>query len=148
MPSFKQTKALPYSAEFLHDMIMDIEKYPEFLPWCSQAKITKIISNNSLEAILLINFKNLFEKYTSLVNHGKNDEGYFIDVNAIQGPFKKLTNQWRLKNIENHCQIEFFVEFEFNSFLLEKMIGAIFEKAAVRMMDAFEVRAEFLKKLG
>jgi coenzyme Q-binding protein COQ10 len=146
MPSFKTTKTLPYPAKHLYDIVMDIEKYPEFLPWCKQAKITKINSDSNLEAILLINFKNFFEKYTSSITHGLNESGYFVNVEAIEGPFKNLINQWRLQDTKNGCMVEFHIDFQFNSFLLEKMIGAIFEKATLKMMGAFEVRANDIIK--
>lgn len=143
MPSLTQTKILPYKAHHIYQLVMDIEKYPEFLPWCKQARIVRIISSNNLEADLLINFKNFFEKYRSNVKHGQTSEGiYFIDVEAIEGPFKKLINQWKIHDLENgNCQVEFFIEFEFNSIFLTKMLGGIFEKAAQKMMEAFEARA-------
>jgi coenzyme Q-binding protein COQ10 len=143
MPSLKQTKILPHKAAQIYDLVMDIEKYPEFLPWCKQAKIVEKISDENLRADLLINFKSFFEKYRSDVKHFKSsNEVYFIDVNAIEGPFKKLINQWKIRDLENgECEVEFFIEFEFNSIFLTKMIGTIFEKAAQKMMTAFEERA-------
>lgn len=143
MPSLTQTKILPYSASKMHQLVMDIEKYPEFLPWCKQAKIVKKISSQNLHADLLINFKNFFEKYRSDVKHGQNqDSSYFIDVEAIEGPFKKLNNRWKFRDLDNgKCEVEFFIDFEFNSIFLTKMIGFIFEKAAEKMMAAFEERA-------
>ncbi len=146
MPSLRQTKTLPFSAQHLHDLVMDIEKYPQFLPWCKQAKIVRQISENNLEADLLVSFKNFFEKYRSDVKHGKTTDGsYFVDVVAIQGPFKKLINQWKFRDLEDgNCEIEFFIDFEFNSFLLSKMLGGIFERATEKMMQAFEDRAREL----
>ncbi len=144
MPSLTQLKTLPYSADQMQSLVMDIEKYPEFLPWCKQAKIVEKISDDNLRADLLINFKSFFEKYRSDVKHGRsNDGGHFIDVVAIEGPFKKLVNQWKFRDLEDgKCQVEFFIEFEFNSIFLTKMIGTIFEKAAEKMMLAFEERAK------
>lgn len=146
MPALTQTKILPFPAQHLHHLVMDIEKYPQFLPWCKQAKIIREISENNLEADLLINFKNFFEKYRSDVKHGKQqDDRYFVDVVAIQGPFKKLINQWKFRDLENgSCEIEFFIDFEFNSFFLTKMLGGIFERATEKMMEAFENRAREL----
>jgi len=143
MPSLTQTKTLPYSAKKIYDLVMDIEKYPEFLPWCKQAKITQIISEENLEADLLINFKNFFEKYSSDVKHGKSGaNSYFVDVVAIKGPFKSLVNKWKFRDLdEGKCEVEFFIEFEFNSIFLTKMIGTIFSKATEKMMMAFEERA-------
>lgn len=146
MPSLRQTKILPFSAPLLFDLVMDIEKYPQFLPWCKQTKIVRQISENNLEADLLVSFKNFFEKYRSDVKYGKSSENiYFVDVVAIQGPFKKLINQWKFRDLEDgKCEIEFFIDFEFNSFLLSKMLGGIFERATEKMMQSFEDRAREL----
>ena len=144
MPVLKQIKTLPYSAQKIYELVMDIEKYPEFLPWCKQAKIIQEISKQNLHADLLINFKSFFEKYRSNVSHGKSGlNAYFVDVVAIEGPFKKLVNQWQFRDLENgECEVKFFIEFEFNSILLTKMLSPIFKKAAEKMMAAFEERAE------
>ncbi len=143
MPALKQIKTLPYSAQKIYELVMDIEKYPEFLPWCKQAKIIKEISKQNLHADLLINFKSFFEKYRSNVSHGKSGLNiYFVDVVAIEGPFKKLVNQWQFRDLENgECEVKFFIEFEFNSIFLTKILSPIFEKAAEKMMAAFEERA-------
>jgi len=143
MPALKQIKTLPYSAQKIYELVMDIEKYPEFLPWCKQAKIIQEISEQNLHADLLINFKSFFEKYRSNVSHGKSGlNAYFVDVVAIEGPFKKLVNQWQFRDLENgECEVKFFIEFEFNSILLTKMLSPIFKKAAEKMMAAFEERA-------
>lgn len=143
MPALTQTKTLPYSAEKIYELVMDIEKYPEFLPWCKQAKIIEKISEQNLHADLLINFKSFFEKYRSNVSHGKSGlNSYFVDVVAIEGPFKKLVNQWVFRDLENgKCEVKFFIDFEFNSIFLTKMVSPIFAKAAEKMMTAFEERA-------
>ena len=143
MPSLDQTRILPFSAQQIYQLVMDIEKYPEFLPWCKQAKIISHISDSDLHADLLINFKNFFEKYRSDVQFGKlPNNGYFVDVTAIEGPFKTLVNKWKFYDIEPaKCRVEFFINFEFNSFILSKLIGSIFERATEKMMAAFEARA-------
>lgn len=146
MPSLTETKIFSYPAHKIHELVMDIEKYPQFLPWCRQAKIVEIISPHNLHADLLINFKNFFEKYRSDVKHGKQGEDlYFIETRAIEGPFKSLFSSWKIRELaSNKCEVEFFIEFKFNSFILEKMIGSIFEKAALKMMQSFEDRAREL----
>ncbi len=144
MPSLTQKKTLPHSAKHMYELVMDIEKYPEFLPWCKQARIIEKISDKNLRADLLINFKSFFEKYTSDVRHGKSADGdYYVDVVAIRGPFKNLVNKWKFREVaDGKCEVEFFIEFEFNSIFLTKMLGTIFEKAAERMMSAFEEQAK------
>lgn len=146
MPALTQSKTFNFSAQQLYRLVMDIEKYPEFLPWCKQAKIIERLSPHNLHADLLVNFKNFFEKYRSDVTHKINSDGsYFINVIAIQGPFKKLINQWKFHDLaDGKCQVEFFIDFEFNSFFLNKMLGGVFEKAAEKMMAAFEERAKTL----
>lgn len=147
MPSHKEIKTLPYSLKQMFDLVMDIEKYPEFLPWCLAAKITNRFSENHLTADLVINFKGFTQKYSSNVT-GKEtpDRALIIDVVAIDGPFKNLINSWKFVDQNNQCQIEFFIDFEFKSLILEKMIGLIFEKATNKMIDAFETRAQLIYK--
>ena len=150
MPSFHNVKTLPYHAEEIYKIVLDIEKYPEFLPWCKYAKIVEASSHNNLQADLLINFKSFFEKYRSDVKYGKSDsDGFFVEAVAIDGPFKYLTNSWKFRDLKSasdkpECEVSFAINFEFNSILLSKMIGAIFEQATGKMMKAFEDRAQNL----
>ncbi len=147
MPNFNESQTLNHSsADEIYQLVMDIEKYPEFLPWCKQAKIVEVISSQNLQADLLITFKSFFEKYRSDVTHGKDASGaYFIEAKAIAGPFKKMFSRWKITPLEHKkCQVEFFIDFEFSSIILEKIFGAIFEKAAQRMMECFVKRANEL----
>ena len=146
MPSFKQSKILPYSAKQMFDLVIDIEKYSEFLPWCKNARIISKISPENIQAELLINFKNFFEKYTSDVQFSRLENGeYFVDVVAIKGPFKSLINKWQFIPMDqNQCLVEFYLEFEFNSKILSKMFSTIFHNATQKMMNAFEDRAKKL----
>ncbi len=148
MPKFAEKKILPHKAKQIFDLVMDIEKYPDFLPWCKQARIVNLISQENLQADLLIGFKGFVEKYRSNVKFFVDEQEVFIiQTTAIEGPFKQLFSEWKIKDIENNsCEIEFFIDFNFNSFLLEKMIGAIFEKATQKMVKCFEERA--MKILG
>ena len=155
MPSHKEQKTLPYNAKQMFDLVMDIEKYPQFLPWCLSAKITHRFSENHLNADMVINFKGFSQKYSSDVRAGKDIDGEFlISVVAIDGPFKNLVNSWQFKNLPHNpknidaktnqnenCQVEFFIDFEFKSIIFGKMIEMIFEKATSKMIDAFEKRA-------
>jgi coenzyme Q-binding protein COQ10 len=146
MPSLTKIKTLPYCCKDIYQLVMDIEKYPQFLPWCKAAKITEVISKNNLRADLLVSFKGIFEKYSSDVVHKELANGFEVNVVAIKGPFKNLINKWKIvESGENQCEVEFFIDFEFNSFLLSKMIGPIFHKASEKMMDAFEARARQVK---
>ena len=148
MSSFSQVIKVNYSAKKMHDLVMDIEKYSEFLPWCKKAQIVEKISDNNLHADLLIKFKSIFETYRSDVKFGTlNDKDFFVDVIAISGPFRKLINKWRFIYIDdNSCRVEFDVEFEFNSKILTTMIGFIFKEASKKMVRAFIDRAKKIYK--
>ncbi len=143
MPKFQEIKKLNYKVQEIFDLVMDIEKYPEFLPWCKKAQIIAFNSENNLQADLLINFKGFMEKYRSDVSFFQDEyKNYIVESIAIQGPFKKLFSKWKISKIdENSCEVEFEIEFEFNSFILQKMIGLIFENATKKMMNSFENRA-------
>ena len=151
MPSHKEKKILPYTSKQMLELVLDVEKYPEFLPWCFAAKITKRIDENHLNADLAINFKSFFQKYSSDILVEKISETEFkINVRAVDGPFKKLINEWYFKDLstdkKNSVEVEFFIDFEFQSIILEKMIGAVFIKATGKMINAFEKRAAELFK--
>ena len=156
MFQFNKNKILNHSAKQMLDLVMDIEKYPLFLPWCKETKIIKTINEQHLQALMIVNFKGISQKYISDVKSSySNIDGidYFaIDVIAIEGPFKKLNNHWKIKDINNNnpkstnCEISFFIDFEFNSLLLQKMIGLVFGIASEKMINAFEQRASVIYK--
>jgi coenzyme Q-binding protein COQ10 len=146
MHKITETKIMPFTANQIYDLVVDIENYPNFLPWCKNAKIIKEISKNNIHAELLINFKNIYEKYTSDVYFNKiNENQYNIEAIAIKGPFKRLVNKWQIVLIDQKkSKVDFYLEFEFNSIILTKMLGTIFSSATHKMINAFENRANEL----
>lgn len=117
-------KIVPFSAKEMFDLIMDVESYPEFLPWCKDAKIIETHKDKDIIADLDINFKAIHKKYTSkiVINHiSKNECEVF--VRAIEGPFKKLETYWHFKNLNNQeSKIYFDIDFEFRSKILSSML--------------------------
>lgn len=148
MTKITESKIMPFSAQQIYDLVINIEDYPKFLPWCRNANIIKKITINNFHAELLINFKNIFEKYTSDVTFNKiSEQHYIVEAKAIKGPFKSLINRWEIYVVDSHrAKVDFFLEFEFNSLILTKMLGAIFSSATQKMINAFEERAEELYK--
>ena len=148
MPKIHEKKIMPFSAQEIFDLVIDIQNYPHFLPWCKNAQITKHINDHNFHAELLINFKNIFEKYTSDVNFKQiSEHEYFVEAKAIKGPFKSLVNRWQIIEIDKRkTQVDFFLEFEFNSILLSKALGTIFSLATEKMINSFEARAFSLYK--
>lgn len=143
MTIITEIKIMPIPAKLIYDLVVDVKKYPEFLPWCKSASISSVIDDKNFHAELLINFKNIFEKYTSAVHHLQiSDNEYCVEAIAIKGPFKNLINRWKITKIEPHkTQVDFYLQFEFNSILLNKMLGGIFSLATEKMINSFENRA-------
>lgn len=138
MPTHAEQRVLPYTPEQLFDLVAGVDQYPEFLPWCVGARI-KERSDSLILADLVIGFKMFRERFTSRVtlNHG----AMRIDVEYMDGPFRYLNNHWIFEPHERGCNIDFFVDFEFKSIILQKTIGLLFNEAVTRMIAAFENRA-------
>jgi coenzyme Q-binding protein COQ10 len=141
MPTHAEKRVLPYTPEQMYDLVADIEKYPEFLPWCLAARIRKR-EGNVVYADLIIGFKMIRERFTSRVTLSPPDR---IDVSYTEGPFSYLNNHWIFITTEDGgCLIDFYVDFEFRSKMLQKIIGVLFNEAVRRMVTAFETRAREL----
>lgn len=142
MPTHAEQRLLPYTPEQLFDLVADIERYPEFLPWCVGARI-KSRQENLLIADLVIGFKMIRERFTSRVTLDR--PNLRIDVAYTEGPFRYLDNHWTFRpEPGGNTRLDFFVDFEFKSILLQKIIGALFNEAVRRMVAAFEARAKQL----
>ena len=143
MIQHKETYHSKFSSKQLYELVGDIERYPEFLPWCASARI---IENKEQEVIaeLVIRFTAFVEQYKSKVSFiDAGNDRYEIIVEAVEGPFKTLKNHWIFSHDKSYGQtkVVFEIQFEFKSFILQKMIGAMFEMGLRKMMDAFEKRA-------
>ena len=138
MPTHAEKRKLPYTPEQLYSLVSDIEKYPEFLPWCIALRIRKRDAGQ-INADMIIGFKVFREKFTTRVSL---DPPYRLDVEYLDGPFKYLNNHWIFNPMgEGACEIDFFVDFEFKSMILQKAIGVVFNEAVQKMINAFEARA-------
>jgi coenzyme Q-binding protein COQ10 len=141
MPTHAEQRHLPYSQRQLFDLVAGVEKYPEFLPWCTAARITRR-EDNSFLADLIVRFKVFQERFTSRVTLHPYAQ---VDVAYITGPFRYLNNHWRfIEADDGGCIIDFYVDFEFKSKVLQKLIGLLFNEAVSRMVSAFEARARDL----
>ncbi|HLW28181.1 MAG TPA: type II toxin-antitoxin system RatA family toxin [Kiloniellales bacterium] len=145
MPTHAERRRLPYQPEQLYDLVADVERYPEFLPWCLGARI-KRREGNTLIADLIVGFKMIRERFTSrVVLHDDETAKHLrIDVTYVQGPFKYLNNHWLFIPDEQGCMLDFYVDFEFRSRLLQKVMQPLFNEAVRRMVGAFETRAREL----
>ena len=141
MPIHAEQRVLGYTPQQLYDLVADIERYPEFLPWCLAARLRKR-EERLIVADLVIGFKMIRERFTSRVK--LDPEAMRIDVAYVEGPFKYLNNHWTFATHAEGCLLDFYVDFEFRSKLLQKMMEALFHEAVRRMVGAFEKRAHAL----
>jgi len=143
MPTYSEKRRLPYSADQMFTLAADVEAYPQFLPWCTATRI-KRREGNTIYADMVIGFKVFREKFTTKAVF---DEPRRIDVEYLDGPFKYLRSHWEFEpDGEGGCEVDFHIDFEFRSIMLQKLIGKVFDEAVHRMVDAFQKRAEALYK--
>jgi coenzyme Q-binding protein COQ10 len=142
MTTYSERKLVPYAPKQLFDLVADVAKYPSFLPWCVGARI-RSKTHDELVADLTIGFGPFRESFTSRVSLQHPDASGFcaIKVKYENGPFKYLHNQWKFTPDAQGCVVDFYVDFEFRSFILQKAIGAVFTEAVRMMVNAFLKRA-------
>ena len=137
MPRHAETRFLPWTAEQMFDLVADIARYPEFLPWVQALRI-KGREGDVITADMVVGFKMVRERFTSLVTVSKPER---IKVQYIAGPLKHLQNDWTFRNVPGGCEIDFLVDFEFQNRMFERLAGMFFGEALRRMISAFETRA-------
>jgi coenzyme Q-binding protein COQ10 len=145
MHRFDETRHLPYTPRQLFDLVADIGKYPEFLPWCLGARVgprqKTADGEEILIADLIVGARIFRETFTSRVTLAGDDNPPRIDVDYIKGPMQKMENHWLFRAEGTGTRLEFHVAFSFRSAFLEKVMGAFFDDASRRMVAAFETRA-------
>ena len=138
VPTHHQTKKVGYSVEKIFDLVIDVTSYPDFLPWCISSSTTEI-ETASFHADLLIGFKIFRENFGSRVEFKRPQ---VIEVTPTYGPFRKMRNTWTFEDKgRNCCLIDFYVDFEFRSLFLNKVMGLLFYEAVKKMVDCFEKQA-------
>ena len=139
MPTHAEKRRLPHSPEQMFDLVSDVEKYPEFLPWCVACRVSKV-EGPVIWGDLMVGFKVFREKFTSKVTLRAPDR---IDVEYIDGPFRYLNNHWQFNPTNDGLatEVDFFIDFEFRSRMLQAVASTVFNEAVRRMVGAFETRA-------
>ena len=142
MPSASIKKEIPCSKDNLIKMVLDIEKYPEFVPWCLSGKIhSKNDKGNTVEitADLTIGKSFFNETYKSFVIYDKTLDS--IHVTNIEGPLKHLENKWFFKQDGDSSEVEFQIDFELKNKILNLLMIKSFNIGLKKIADAFEKRA-------
>lgn len=144
MTSKKTTTQVPYTADQMFDLVADVGKYPEFIPWCIALRIlSKNVSagQGELTADMIVAYKVFREKFKSHVTFDRDNQA--IDVTYLDGPFRSLENHWHFTDQPGGGSIIYFeIEFEFKNILLQATAQTVFDKAFARMSDAFVKRAD------
>ncbi len=141
MPRHSETRLLPWSPEEMFDLVADVRRYPEFLPWVAAVRVRRE-SETEMLADMSVGFRALRETFTSSVTLDRPNQ---IGVDYVSGPLRRLHNDWRFHPHESGgtC-LEFCVDFEFKSPIFERLAGAVFHEAFKRMVVSFEARARRL----
>jgi coenzyme Q-binding protein COQ10 len=141
MPTHAEKRILPHTREQMFGLVIDIERYSEFLPWCVATRVREREGDNSTSD-MIIGFKVFREKFTTQVTASRPGR---IDVSYSKGPFKYLNNHWVFEpHGDGECLIDFYIDFEFRSKFFQKAIGGVFNEAVQHMISAFEKRADEL----
>ncbi len=141
MPGIHEVRQLPYSPEQMFDLVADVARYREFLPWVIATRV-RSDSETEMLADMVVGFKSIRESFTSRVTK---DRPHEILVHYIDGPLSDLDNRWLFRpyGLES-CEIEFFVDFTFKNRIFERIAGQYFDRAFRKMVAAFEERASQL----
>ncbi len=144
MPKQHESKIVPYTKEQMFDLVSDIDKYSEFLPWCNSSKVIKrekLKDTCIIIADLEIGYDQFVYTYRSKVNLSKDKSR--ITVSNLDGPFKYLDNKWKFIEIDDYSsEIQFDIDFELNIKLFDILMRKFFDLAFQKMVEAFISRAE------
>lgn len=140
MPGIREIRRLPYSAAQMFDLVADVARYGEFLPWVVATRV-RSDSETEMVADMLVGFNALREKFTSRVEKQRPER---IKVHYIDGPMRDLDNVWTFRDVDDGCEVDFSVQFTFRNAVFERLAGQYFDRAFRKMVNAFEERADRL----
>lgn len=144
MPRIRVTETLPFSAKQIYDLVVDVDQYPQFLPWCVKSR-TWDRQPDQFMAELTVSFKGLRESFQTLdilIPEKK------VEVNLKSGPFHYLVSTWVFNKIENGTKVDFLIDFKFDSRMKEMIMGPVFSQVSKQMISAFRKRAVALYGQG
>jgi ribosome-associated toxin RatA of RatAB toxin-antitoxin module len=142
MTSVERSALVSHPAAVMYGLVTDIEKYPEFLPWCKAARVNTV-EGALVQATIEIDFHGIRQQFTT---RNRNTPFESVVLDLVEGPFRHLEGRWTFSPLTAEaCKIEFAMRYQFRSTLLERLVGPIFGQIANRMVDAFVRRAASVK---
>ena len=145
MPTFSSKRLVRHTPVNMFDLVADVEKYPRFLPLCEELRVRRRTNagDNGVETLvadMTVGYKAIRETFTSRVTLDR--PPLRINVEYVDGPFQYLENRWTFHEAPTGCEVEFFITYEFRSFALGVLMGAMFDRAFRKFSEAFERRAD------
>ena len=139
MHTVQRSVLVPYSAAQMFDLVADVEKYPEFMPWCGGTEVQSR-DEHGMQASILISFAGLKQRFTTRNTH---DYPNRIDLELVDGPFSLLVGHWQFQALaEDACKVLFTLDYVFSSRPLEMVVGPVFNRIASSFIDSFTKRAQ------
>jgi ribosome-associated toxin RatA of RatAB toxin-antitoxin module len=141
MSIVSRSAIMNHSARDMFALVLDVESYPSFLPWCDRASVAERVPGRTV-ATLRINFHGLKEEFTT---ENRDRPGESIDMKLVSGPFRSLEGGWRFTPLSGDaCKVELDLRYEFAAGLLDTVVGKVFDEIASSLVDAFARRADQL----
>jgi coenzyme Q-binding protein COQ10 len=144
MPEFTTSRRVAHTPEKMFDLVADVERYPEFVPFCERLTVRRRRSEDSCDVLvadMTIGYKLVRETFTSKVTLDR--QALEIRADYLEGPFRSMENHWTFRRLANGgCEVRFYIAYEFKSRALAMLMGAVFDRAFRRFIHAFETRAD------
>jgi coenzyme Q-binding protein COQ10 len=142
MPKHHEQRRLPYAPDQVFDLVADVERYPEFLPWCEKLEVISREKKGDLETLIaemVVSFGLYRERFKTAVRLDR--AARTISIRYLKGPFRRLENEWLFIGEGEGTLVDFTIAFEFRSYPLQLFVGLFFEEAFRRLVAAFDARA-------
>jgi coenzyme Q-binding protein COQ10 len=151
MPQFSTKRRVRHAAAQMFDLVADVERYPEFVPFCKSLRVRRRSQDDRGREMavcdMTISYKLIHETFTTSVTFDKPASEIIVDY--LSGPFRRLENRWVFRRVDEQvCDVEFYLIYEFRSRTLGMLMGAMFDAVFRRFADAFERRADQVYGVG
>jgi len=139
MHSVERSVLVLHSASQMFDLVADVEKYPQFMPWCGGATVSAHDAHG-MQASITISFAGLKQTFTT---RNKHQYPTCIELELVDGPFSALTGKWEFISLsQDACKVLFTLNYQFSNRTLETLVGPIFNRIASSFIDSFTQRAQ------